>query len=362
MPESLSTFSFKKLPGAFIGALSFILLLECAALPLFVKSFPALIYQRTSRIGDDVIRFELQILMNAGKTKTIYLMGSSQPRDDVDAQQINERLKVEGYGDYTFINVSSSAADAIDLFLQWDKVAAQNPDIVIATPYRISFYVEAYDPIRFKRYLFSVSRLMELSKFYGQALFWTDLKHDWRGIMDVLILPVGRYERFAVKKVRDFFSRLIGNDSLWPNFTEPKGEEYFKEEIARRLDPSAYNYSFGIYTNVQKSVYRRFSEEVLEQGSLFAVVEYPINPRVLPLEERFGLFWKDYSLFMKQEAARLGYDYFDLKNPAAIDQSDFVDFTHLNAQGRKKFTDLFFEEVLVPQLRHLKTAQKRGSV
>lgn len=330
-----SIFNFKKWPWAFI--ISVILLIGFQSAIVRSKLFWKSLYRYSDLTRDDIFRFDYRLRTAGGEDqmRKVFLLGSSQTRDDIDAGFLNLKFREEGMKFYN-LGIASSA-QPIDLFVVKDKLIELEPDMIVYMPFVESFYATHNSRVQsnMRNYFYPelwayMTKHLNLKEnlFHFKAIFESALSE---------ITYLYRYRRsingitFTALK-----EKLTGEKYKFRYYEdmEDKGSDYFEEQIANHVDH--HKYYFDNHTNLNKELFPKIINEFQAEGIDVVVINGPTHPR---LKEVYPSHIEEaYVQYIAEQAEALRYDHIPNSVRPKFDESEFYDMLHLNSKGRAKLT------------------------
>ncbi|MDD5513602.1 MAG: hypothetical protein PHD09_07520 [Candidatus Omnitrophica bacterium] len=331
MPKNSSTFNFRKLPSAFLCSVALFFISQ--ALMAGSKSFWHFCYYYSLPMYDDALRLEAQLrLMPPNDNNTrVFLIGSSQAREDFDTELLNQNFKKSGI---IFYNLGFSGASPIEIFMIKDKLLKHNPKTIIYVPYIQSFYND-YDLSKV-RYYFSPALLPYLMEYLGPE---SVIRHrgyliDSIAAENSLIFKYRRsLPRIIFTAVRNFFAKNKISGPKNYAYYENMSDSYFKEKVSQA---GSNRYTVDGFTMMNEKLFILFAEEVKTMGIDLIVIDGPTHPMIKEFYKKESEL--AYNYFFKAQAKRFGFIYLGRDDLPDFNNKDFIDFTHLNNTGRIKFT------------------------
>lgn len=118
MGTSLSIFNSRKLPRAFVSGVILFFVIQLVVVE--TAPFWHIVYFFSDPGPDDGIRLEAQLreIPNNNEKEKVFLIGSSQTREDFDVDYLNARLKEAGV---SFYNLGVSGGQPIEMFMMKDR-------------------------------------------------------------------------------------------------------------------------------------------------------------------------------------------------------------------------------------------------
>ncbi len=337
-----------RLPIAALLAVAIVVAVEVVVVPVARRlAWPSLwLHSQPGR--DDPLRAAAQLELADTSRELIYVVGSSQGRDDIDPEQVESLLAADGVAGVEVWNLAVDGGDAIDAFLQLDAIAEKPPRLVLMIPSWV-FYFDGYDPTKLALYCTSLSQLGRVAHLYGPLSFWRDARGEITDAVLANLVPSFRWARFYLSV--DLFGSLLSRKRVAPERFAPDrqtDEVYFRETIARH---GRRRHGVSVDTVRKRRAFEAWARELGELGTELVVIEGPLHPRAAEMRPAFLVIWEDHVNFMRSTAEGLGLSYVELGACDLDDATLFNDLGHLNARGRELFTECITRGVLRPLLR-----------
>ncbi len=331
--KNLFIFSFKKAPYYFLASIIIFLILE-----ILLSNSPCfwrILYEySTPGSGNDALRFQAQLKMMSKepKNKKVLLTGSSQVREGIDISQLNSAFMKRNT---VFYNLGvSGGAQPIDAFMYKEKLIEKYPEMIVFGCFIGSFY----DNYKFEKikYYFSPCIIPYFYKYIGIKELY-GYKGCFLDSYLGLALPLYRYrESIGWLGLKICSSIMRGKPPLKRNFRFSKdlSEEKLRTLI-RELDTDKF--SKTSYTILNKKLFTTFSRYIRKNGIKLLIIDMPTNPMIKNTYNKN--IDEEYEQLLIDTARAEGYLYLSRSQLPVFSEEDFIDFTHLNAKGRKKLTD-----------------------
>ena len=279
------------------------------------------------------------IPVDDSKTR-IFLIGSSQTREDYDVEYLN---RVFGKDGIEFYNLGiSGGAQPIELFMIGGKILEKKPDLIIHTSYVGSFFGKYnflklkynYDPV-------ILPHLMRYTSYPKMLALKNAFLDSYLSRMSTLYKYRYSLQRIIRTMVKDWLApgRRTQPTTYW--YTEDKPVSYFREQV-EKIDGKKYRRSRQVEMN--EELFALFAEGVVSSGTEFIVISGPTHPMFRDcFSEEIDL---EYNHYMSDQAERLGFTLLTEDQLPAFQENDFIDFTHLNASGRARLSRFVGEYLL----------------
>ncbi len=331
MATSSSTFSFKRLPWACITSILVIMLISAA----FANS---LAFQRFFFLFSEPSKsdpYRLHYLLNEAKNhngKKIFLVGTSQSREGIDVRRLNQEFRNFGV---TVYNFGVAAYSAIDFYMHVDHLIEANPTLIVYMPYAGNFYLD-YDFKRLK-YNYNPRVIPLLQEKLGKEILFQKIRYFFDAYLsDYFSLYKFRVELRPV--LPNFAKYLTANLGKKPqvkyfHYSEPFAASYFQNQIKKYRGRKFY---FSEFTPVEKRAFEKSVERIQKAGKELLIIDGPVNPKIEAVYEN-GVE-HSYTHFIQNFSSRHSIPLIERRNQPDFDENDFIDFTHLNAEGRLRLT------------------------
>ena len=335
----------KKLPIAFLS--SILLFIVIQSILLNSGAFWRFCYFWSNPGADDGIRIEAQLRTVSATEEQgkIFLTGSSQTREDFDVEYLNNQFSKE---QVVFYNLGiSGAAHPIEMYMLKEELLSKDPDIIIYVPFVASFYTDCdfskikyyFDPIIIPRIIeyegmqnIISQRVYLEDSFLGKAFF----TYKYRESLD----------RILENAVKNYLNIEKRTEPQIYGYTDNKPESYFEDEIKKA---NKNKYYVSQYTELNEELFILFAKDVVSEGVKLIVISGPTHPLIkLCYSEELDIA---YNNFITEQASKIGFTYLREDQLPSFTAEDFIDFTHLNAQGRSKmsrFLEIYLEENNLP--------------
>ncbi len=345
MEKSLFIFNFKRIPWAFLSSVFLFSIIQAAL--VHTNTFWRFCYFYSTPSGCDSIRLEAQLrtIPPYDPHIKIFLIGSSQTREDFNVEFLNEYFKEMNM---VFYNLGISGyGSPMEMFALKDKFLSKSPDVMIYVTFVGSFYPD--DQISLSntlKYYFTPEVVPYVVKHIGIASLMTK---DVRAIMiDYFLGEISVLFKYRDQLRQIFFTPVISylGTEKWTKpmkyaYSKNQHPTYFAAEIIRNKGD---RYKISPYTALNEELFSLFTRDVVTKKVKLIVISGPTHPLIKETykAEMDGLF----NHFLLQQASETGFLYLAQKQLPSFDQREFIDFTHLNALGRGKFS-LFIRNFLM---------------
>lgn len=343
MAGSSFIFNSKRIPTAFMA--SVVLFVLTQAVIVNAPGFWKFCYFFSYPSSGDKLRMEAQLrLMPADSTvKKVFLIGSSEVREDYDTALLNKVFMGKGVHFYNF--GLSGYGSPLEMLYVKNEIAAYKPDVVVYMPYIGSFYPDGdFDVINTLRSYFHPSMIPYLQRHLGSAVVFNKE-------MAVIYLDYLWSQMSPLYKYRDQMQLILTASARNTLGVEKRSEPlrfaykanqhptYFVAEI---LKEKSAKFRKSALTGLNQELFTDLVDEFAEKGAGFMAVSGPPNPLI---KETFAKELNDeYQIFLTAQAQKRGFVFVPEDQLPVFDIKEFIDFTHLNAVGRTHFT-LYFAEV-----------------
>lgn len=334
MQKNSYIFNFKQLPLAFLGAIVLFLVFQCVLLES--KSFWRFCYLYSTPGRDDALRVEAQLKLLSVNDKNIrvFLIGSSQTREDFDTDYLN---KYFSRANVNFCNFGiAGTASPIDMFMLKDKLSNKKPVFIFYMPYIESFYMDKYDFSTMVNY-FEPSILPYFLRYEG----FKDIVAQRGYFIDSFLGKIFLFYRYRESFVRILYTainyHISGNKISEPlryAHQENRPKSYFIEEIKKA---GGNRYKTNSCLELNKVLFCLFAKDIISKGIKLIVLDGPTHPLFKECYRKEINY--EYNDFLRRQSLGLGFIYLDSNNLPKFNETEFIDFTHLNEKGRTKFNN-----------------------
>jgi lysophospholipase L1-like esterase len=273
--------------------------------------------------------------------KMVFFIGSSQTKLGIDSYII-ENETVKKMNAIAVYNLGIDSDTPLRRLIEMDHIIASHPDLVIIG---ISYPGLGDDPFRDRHALSLVSGKFSLDD-YAKSLFSDDERSKLYQKEDfVSFFSKGR-------KISDYIiDRTINKQQLDqkishannfknPSTTDPdKSREELLKQLAPRkgsdLEKALFAWTIVNATdNSQRKALEYFIQKLQTNNISVIVVNMPLNPllyNIEPAATRYNFFNA-----VNKVVNATGISFYDYEKK--FPEEDFMDLTHLNRQGREKFS------------------------
>ncbi len=288
--------------------------------------------------------FHLMPPRDADPTR-VFLVGSSQTREGIDADRLNEHLGPEGVRIY---NLGLSGAQGIDMYMLAERFIAERPDAMLIAPSIHSFYF-SYDLTKLPL-VFAPEEAAAWARNYGLRDLWSRRESF---ISSGLSVP------FPLYRHRDAMSDIILKETeslVFRQPIEPPPFSLYKFPIGFMHDESYFRkygampdmFKIDEFTPRHQEHFRWFAENVVEAGIKLIVLDAPVHRATRKVYD-VAKIDRDMRDFFTNSAREIGFSYYPIESLPPFTDDEFADFLHLNYRGRDKFTAAI-EEILRKEL------------
>ena len=331
--------SFKRLPLAFLGSV----VLFCLTHGMIVRSqsFWRFCYLYGMPQHDDAIRVEaqLKLIPDTDTTKKVFLIGASQAREDYDVAYLNDHFPQPGVAFFNF-GISGNE-QPFEMFMMLEEMINKKPRAIIYTSYVGSFYSD-YIFSKMKHY-FSPEIMPYFKKYLTPKEIWAQKDYfidSYLGLGSLLYRYREQLKRILKLSLNE---RIRGKKRESPEYfgyTENKPLTYFTDSITQ----SDNRYYTTPFTGLNHELFTQFAENIVSRGIAFIVIDGPTHPLI---EQCYRREIDDkYHAFYVEKSQKIGFTYLTGSQLPSFSAEQFIDFTHLNAGGRKIMTQ-FLHNYLV---------------
>lgn len=292
------------------------------------------LYRLSIPVRDDALRLEANLQVASGDevNAPVLLIGSSQTREDFDVEYLNERFQ----GRNRFINMSVSGhASPIEMYMLTPRMIEKKPSLVIYMPF-IGTLFSPYAYSTFDLY-FDPNILPVIHTLYGSgelvdhadAIAW-----GYFGRISDLFRYRKTYQHMVDDAVRRWVNDSPPKQAQTFSYHKRKPASHFQEMIAKHKNHARYY--VNPYTQIAQVTFHMMVQSLKEQNIPLLVIDGPTHPLIKhfynpALDSVYEQFWS-------AAASTHGFSYLSANELPEFTDPDFNDFTHLNAEGRARFT------------------------
>jgi len=278
--------------------------------------------------------------LNSDSQDKIVIFGSSMGREGIDSQYLQGTIGEDKVSVYNF---SISSGKPSDFYLIYRQITEKE---------KIKLVVLTISPWAFeKMYTGNIKTGVDVFTnlaFKSAPIFEimgrSDINALWF-LRESVISAVPLY------KYNEYFQKILDqkNLSFWKlpqerakleswrqyRYPENKPEEYFIEELKKEKNYEEYrnaNYDWAEERNIQLKALGLLVSGLKKQSIPILVCDMPVNPYKQAFYEE-GLI-EGYSAAVRLALGQSRFTDFSFAYP----KEDFVDFNHLNSQGRERFS------------------------
>jgi hypothetical protein len=283
---------------------------------------------------DSFFRLEAKLRMMDDREagRRVFLTGSSQTREDFDAEYLNRAFRGEGV---VFHNLGiSGGAQPIELAMIEDRLFEKHPDVIVHTTYVGSFYTR-FSLLKLK-YHFDpailpwLRRTMGYPRMIGRRDAFIEA---FLSMSSPLYRFRGSLQRIGRTYVKNRIGRGHRTGPILYAYEEAKPPSYYLDEIER---VQGNKFRFNGQTEINEALFERFAADILARGIDFILIEGPTHPLIRRCYS--AEVDRRYRAFLAGVSDRLGFDYLTEEDLPDFSEDDFIDFTHLNEGGRAKLS------------------------
>ncbi|MBT3181570.1 MAG: hypothetical protein HN337_03560 [Deltaproteobacteria bacterium] len=337
MKKLSSIFSFKNLPYTLIV----VIVVVFASQQLLTRStaYWTYLYKNSNPKFDDGLRFAAVANGIDKNKKKALIMGASQARENVDIGALNNSFSNE---DITFYNLGISQGQAVDFFMTKNLVMNTNPDLIIFVG-DLNMISSPYMFTKLRLY-FHPSIIYQWIEILGWRYLWEHKKETLHAFLGYI---------FPVYQFRESFGRILQNE-LAINILNKKRKPFKRfaysgmrrKTIYEDLDNTLQSDKTDDIASpeeiaMNEALFERFIEGITDRGIPFIMIDAPYYKNAK--ETYFGEIYPGYDKYINSLSKRYNFSYYSDADTPIFDKEDFVDHTHLNAAGRRKFTTFLTE-------------------
>lgn len=303
------------------------------------------LYRNSSPKLDDGLRFAAVANAIDKKGRKVLVLGASQARENVDVYQLDRAFKDEKL---RFYNLGISHGQTADFFMTRQLVLDAKPDYIVFVG-DLNIFSSPYMMDKLRLYF-----QPEIVPRWIEGLGWRAVWELRKPILNAFVgylSPAYRFRESLGRIVQEEIAiRLLGK----------------KREAFRRFAYSADKKNDDIYEDLDEQMQNEKLEEVATPAEIamneamfdevvgdFCRAGIPMVAIDAPyFEHAKTSYFRDvyvaYDAFMRRLAAKYGFPYYSEAEMPHFSREDFFDHTHLNRDGRRKFT-AFVQEVVAKQ-------------
>jgi hypothetical protein len=350
MATNLSTFSskVKKLPWPLIASLMIFILTQAGLTrsPVFWRY----IADNAVLGQNDPLRFEamLRTIPRSAEFKKVLIIGTSQAREGIDADYLNEQFR---HLNVQFYNMGIGGSfHPVDMFMLKERIVGLHPDVVVYTPWFESFYT----PYKMQKanhleYFFNPKVLPYLAKYLWPGHIDEEIKKDLSNVVFSYYSILFRFrEHFGPIFLSGIKSSMGLEEKAEPVkyvFTDNSTGFSFEKMLSNWKKED--HFRFGVYSELYKKMFNLFAREMADHHIQLIVLTPPVHPLIE--QACSDEIRKSYHAFLIEQSRKQGFEYTPDYSLPHFSPEEFLDFTHLNSSGREKFTRFlvgYFEQQL----------------
>ncbi|MFC1698573.1 hypothetical protein ACFL1I_01270 [Candidatus Omnitrophota bacterium] len=343
----MANFNYKKhFPWSFVAAIMIFFLTQgtLAKLPAFWQTF----YKYSEPIMGRMFRLEAKLYFMPDKKsadKRVIILGGSTVAQGYDTKYLNTEFLAKGVRFYT---IDIPFGNPVQLFLLKDRIVKEKPDVVILMPDVGGFYISEHGLFSLGRFfpytvtwdlIFDPDIVPYLIKHLGVKEVFRERAVFLDGIVNKVVFP--RRHRFVLTGIlekmvnaaltgkKPDFQEYYFTTGCSPDFYE-KTEKRFRSENKRSFEQSKL-------TPLCKELFVELVLYFQRNNIKVIVVDSPMNQEINSLyDNKLNTLYND---FLLEQANQLDLVYVSLDELPSFDKdNDYIDYDHLNAQGREKMS------------------------
>lgn len=280
----------------------------------------------------DSLRFEarLRSIERERPSRKIFLLGSSQTRQGLDAERLNQALKEKNW---RFYNLGVSSYLPADLFMDKEKLLRQKPDLCVLLLSVRSFY---------EPYNYTALRSNFNPSILGPMLRDLGLREMLRHYPYFVDAFLGNF--FVLYRYRGAFAQVFWNaaghftgTNPWPGVVNFLPDTKWDEaKYSRAVKSSPHRYYASPYTKLNRHLFAAFVKELNKERIPLMVIDIPSHRA---LKKCYASHLDvTYRFFLAEQSRKLNFTVLGPRELPAISDEDFEGFSHLNEAGRLKLT------------------------
>ncbi|MCB0339944.1 MAG: hypothetical protein KDD53_10080 [Bdellovibrionales bacterium] len=281
---------------------------------------------------DDQIRFSATIKLaqaSGDPRKLVALIGSSQVREGIDAKFLNASDPT-----HVYLNLGlSGSAPPLEMFMRSSEFLAAKPASVyyfiyvgsLFSEYRYSKLKEGFSPAIIP---FIIQDLGAMEIWFNRSYYIQSLAGQ--------VLPFYRFRdsllRIFEKRAQDFLDKRDRAPNYY-NFSQSQPPDYFKQQIEKHRTNL---FRPNRFESLNVTLLTELIQKVRLSHAKFILVESPVHPLFTNTVSQKVL--DTYRDVLAKVISDNSLDYIGTELLPKFDSDDFIDFTHLNSNGRSKLT------------------------
>ena len=269
--------------------------------------------------------------------KTFHFIGSSQTAQSTDIELICKKFK-QGYFEMNWLN----AFEPIEYQFLWSRISERNPDVIVCWLSEFDFYRGSEIHVNRLRWAADTQSVATLTQQLDCPLLW-----DSRGkVADLSMsacLPLWRN--------RDHIRRVIFN-YWWKSLKTKREENAFLKGIRfirkKEFLEKAVHDSRMLEVNFQ--CFEQFAQSCKDSKVDLIVFEGQSNPVAMKVYN--PSYRVDTRKRLKEMSQSCGFQYYDQRKIPRFSGEEFLDATHLNEQGRNRWSNFLAKTLLIHTENH----------
>ena len=321
-----------RLPGGALG--NFVLLFILLGIIANSTRIWDFCYLYSNPGTDDQIRMEAQlhIVPQDQEKCTVLITGSSQTREGFDIDYLNNRFTECGAGFYN-LGLSGNGSP-IQMYMITDRLIDVKPDVIVYMPfvgtmnsnYSFALLKYGFEPKIMPYFL----KTLGVKEIFDKQSYFIDA-------FTAKYIVVFKYRESIQRIISNFLKAVISGEyrskpTLFA-YEKSRPGSYYETEISKA---KGNRYNETRYTQMNKSLFTLFAEDVLKNDASLIVITGPTHPKIKKCYKE--ALDTAYDKYFNEQARELGFIYISEKQLPKFTEQDFIDFTHLNATGRNKLS------------------------
>ena len=299
-----------------------------------------LLYLYSTTPADDGLRFDANLRF-AEKEKTkrkVLFIGASVTREDFATAVLNEGYANKGL---RFFNLGISGnGNPLLMSMLAGRIIESDPSLIVYTPFIGSIYREfAY---RGFQLYFQPEVIFKLYDAFGFKELWQQrslLSEGAIGYFSAFYRHRHSFHRIIPNIITSSMSGKVPKRPQQYAYHRPKSAGYFGQLIKQHKDnPRFIEHRF---VSTYRQEFLDMCQKIEHSHVPFIVMQAPTHPKIHQvynpeLDDKVAEFFREINKECK-------FDYVETSSLPEFFAEDFIDFTHLNEQGRVKFTKEFIK-------------------
>lgn len=324
--------NFKRLPLAFLISIAFTIFFQYVIFSLPPVNKFIYFFGRPGR--DDILRSKA--LLSEIPDGENLIIGDSTAQEDTDVFLLNILAKDN------FYKLGASANTPTEINFLKEEYFNKKPSTIIYVTLFGSYYLELSDKER--TYVFKPAIIKDLYNIGGLNAVMAQKTFLVKELLGEAF-PFYKYNQKLVSIIDIGLNEwLVTGIRTGPKNYTLSGV-MTDEQLAKELDYYGDDFfHFNPFTDLHKRSFIEFAKKARDEDVRLIVVEAPVRERLMA-DYRANLV-NDFNDFMNSKSKSIGFEYIDKNLLPSFYENDFHDLTHLNKEGRDKFTNFLASYLL----------------